>query len=103
MKAFGLHKNAVIPECKIHRVQIEHIVLERYKRYEFPIKITVECKDEDNLQNVSRYLLDQGHKIVNSQYGNPYDCFIADQFEIAKIDEDLFYISCTGFGNRIPR
>lgn len=109
---FQLFKNTPIsPTCTILKVKIKHIEVEQYKKYTFPLTIEVSSKDSEManiLESCTTFL--SGHKIINSQYGNPYDCFIQD-FSIApSLTQPLFQkdvknyvITCMGYGNRISK
>ena len=115
--AFGLFKGAQIADGIIlNKVKIQHIVVEKYRKYTFPLVVEV-----SSIYNSSAFVLNQfetyinGNKVVNSQYGNPYNCFIRDcsiklsgsqQLISTKKDEpmpkvNIYSITCMGYGNRI--
>jgi hypothetical protein len=115
--AFGLYKGAKISDGIIlSKVNIKHVVVEKYRKYTFPLVVEL-----TSLHHSSDYVLEHfktyigGNKIVNSQYGNPYDCSIRD-FSIKlsgsqtliseKKDKpapkvNIYSITCMGYGNRI--
>lgn len=112
LDAFNLRKNVVISDdIKITHVSIKHIVEEKYKYYTFPLAITVESSHAATSvkESVSDFL--KTHKIVNSQYGNPYDCYVTS-FKIESVGIQLrvgeskpkvktYKITCLGHGKRI--
>lgn len=117
LEAFGLFKGAQIPDGIIlSKVNIKHFVVEKYRKYTFPLVVEL-----TSLHHSSDYVLKHfktyidGNKVVNSQYGNPYNCFIRD-FSIklsgsqtlisAEKDNpipkvNIYSITCMGYGNRI--
>ena len=117
LQAFGLHKNIIIGEgCVLTKVAIKHIAVEQYRRYTFPLTlgITTTLKSASQvLDHVKSYV--DGHQVVNSQYGNPYDCYIDDftiQWEgtrtlLQQRQGDplptvrTYTVTCMGYGNRI--
>jgi hypothetical protein len=112
LDAFDLRKNAVISDdIKITHVSIKHIAEEKYKYYTFPLVITVESsKSATSVKEAVSHAL-KSHKIVNSQYGNPYDCYIQDfkieskgiQLRIGepKPKVKTYKITCMGHGKRV--
>jgi hypothetical protein len=98
------------------KVSIKHVVVEKYRKYTFPLVVKL-----TSLHHSSDYVLKHfktyvdGNKIVNSQYGNPYNCFICDysiklsgsqKLISARKDEpmskaNIYSITCMGYGNRI--
>jgi len=121
LQAFGLHKQAWLGhDCILSRVTAKHVVVEKYRRYTFPLTldITTSLKSASQvLDQVQAYV--DGHRTVLSDYGNPYDCFIG-QFAItsqgtqqllARQREQvaplprvrLYRVTCLGYGNRIAK
>lgn len=112
LDAFNLRKNAIISDdIKITHVSIKHVVEEKYNYYTFPLVITVESSQSaTSVREAVSHVL-KWHKIVNSQYGNPYDCYIKD-FKIESLGIQLrigepkpkvktYKITCLGHGRRI--
>jgi len=110
LAGFHLHKNTKIDGSTLTKISIKHIVLEQYKKYSFPLTIDIistEQKSSEVLRQFKEHV--NGHKIINSQYGNPYDCYIQD-FSIKtnnqinstkKIQTKSYTITCMGFSDRI--
>jgi len=109
LTAFKLHKNQSFGVCTIQHVKIGHIVVERYKEYKFPLVVQVETANKNSTQTLNDFKRHVVYSIVvNSQYGNPYECWI-EGFKIKRLasvgDERLpnikhFVITCTGVGVR---
>ena len=110
LEAFDLHKGTVLaPGVIVTRVSISHQVLQRYRKYAFPMVITVSSKNRDD---TSQFIADLfhahvgGHRVVNSDFGNPYDCYIDSCSRITRqlaLDGRtvLFELECTGMGDRV--
>ena len=92
LAAFGLgdarSKGVAPPTTAPYRyagvAKVRHIPVERYRRYEFPMTLmwttgTVDAavtpEDAQRLEALVREQLAQT-RVVESQYGNPYDCRI---------------------------
>lgn len=117
LQSFKLHKNSIFGEgCVLARIGIKHVVVEEYRRYTFPLTVDVLTtlkSAHEVLEHFRLYV--SGHKVVNSQYGNPYDCYIGDfsiklmgtQTLLKQRREDsspkvkMYTITCVGYGNRI--
>lgn len=77
LRGFNLKRGVSIGGgWKIEKTSIQHKVIERYKKYEFPMKISLVSKN--NTSSAKEYLhhFTSHSKIINSQYGNPYRCTI---------------------------
>lgn len=111
LEGFQIHKNANVAGITIEKVTIKHIVVEQYKRYEFPLTVRVKTtlSKSDVLKNWESYI--KGTKIINSKYGNPYSCDIRGceiQLEVSGIAKNgekkgnnIYLIKCTGYGDRM--
>lgn len=117
LQSFGLHKNTMVGEgCVLSKVSIKHIVVEKYRRYTFPLTlwVTTTLKSAIQVLDYVKAYVDR-HKIVNSQYGNPYDCYIGNfsiklegtQTLLKQRQGELlpkirtYNITCMGYGSRI--
>ena len=113
---FNLFKNINVGQnCIITKINIKHFVVVPYRSYAFPLSIEIKSSDISKsarlvLNNFKNHV--NGHKIVNSQYGNPYDCYISDvsikltstQTCIGQLPKDCpktYIITATGHGDRI--
>lgn len=66
---FGLTHD--IEGCPIHNLHIDHHHVIKYRHYKYLVSFELDhCPDYRD--KVKRHLA--GHKIINSDYGNPYDC-----------------------------
>lgn len=78
LRGFKLRKGVQIGGWKIEKIFIQHTVIERYNKYEFPIKIYLKAVHGSSQINAKTALKQYTFhfKIINSQYGNPYKCTI---------------------------
>mgnify|MGYP000718142495 CR=1 FL=1 len=106
---FQIFKNLQLaPGCIVTKIKIEHIVVKQYREYTFPltIEITGDLPSAEILHLFKTHV--NGHKVINSQYGNPYDCYISD-FEIKLAPQQPlmnstkrnYIIKCMGYGKRV--
>jgi hypothetical protein len=114
LDAFNLFKGSLLADdIKIEKVSIKHIVEEKYKYYTFPLVLTIiSSQSATHVKSTVSEIL-KTHKVVLSQYGNPYDCYITD-FKIEskgiqmRIGEPkpitkTYQLTCIGHGKRIMK
>lgn len=98
-KAFKLQSRYQNKEFKkgkvITKITIGHDQIERYRSYSYPIVIEMKEEFLDEMKNFLNKQYHGLHLIVNSQYGNPYDCWIDDFVKISST------LTSTGHGIRI--
>jgi hypothetical protein len=93
-KELKLGKRILSKIIPIDTISIGHVVVEQYRSYEFPIIISLKREiTGDEKEKLMLHLADE--KVVLSQYGNPYRCYIRN----VKFMEKL--ITATGIGIRI--
>lgn len=98
LNAFNLSSGVIIGNYSIDNIDIQERVVERYKSYEFPITITFTGYGDVNSLAIAFNNYVRGHKVVNSDYGNPYDCYF-DPVHI--INEKT--LTVTAHANRVPK
>jgi hypothetical protein len=113
LSAFGLRKLVQVGDgCVVTKINIRHVVVVPYRKYTFPlvVHVTTSLNSEETVLTHFKDYVD-GHRVVNSQYGNPYDCHI-ENFSIEKSPSPTqqkigqpqvkdFIITCMGYGDRI--
>ena len=104
LSAWGIGKRNLYKlfSLKITFIKIGHNVIKRYQEYEFPIEIQFSDKNaaiqqKQNIQHLFQEFVSK-HQIVDSQYGNPYNCWIDN---ISVDDEGV--LRAHGYGHRIPK
>lgn len=104
LAGFGLTRGSSVGSLKIDRVFGSHQQIIRYKKYEYPIELTVETNGATTQEIVKAFNSSvPGVKTINSRYGNPYSC------EIGKISSsnvkihsgNIATINFTGHSTRI--
>ncbi len=110
LTAFALKTGTVIkPQITAIKVGIGHDVVEQYRVYAFPLVVRlVTAKDvtkADALEAFQQYVATP--RVVNSQYGNPYQCYI-DTFHIRPVGSvdphvHVYEVTAMGHGDRINR
>jgi hypothetical protein len=63
---------------RIVSITIEHKVISRYKSYHFPFLIVFEHPLNSTEVSKIHSFLSSEHKVIKSDYGNPYRCRISD-------------------------
>lgn len=83
LEAFLLKKQTRLPHgAQIDQIKINHTVMETYRRYAFPLQLTLIAPA--HVDPIAIFTeLTQKNQTVLSQYGNPYNCWIED-WEIMK-------------------
>jgi hypothetical protein len=113
--AFNLLKNTDVGhKCVLSKINIKHVVVVPYRTYTFPLSIEIKSEILKSSSSVLEKFKEHvsGHKIINSQYGNPYDCYIdsisikltSTQKRVDQIPKDYpktYIVSATGHGDRI--
>ena len=92
-KELRLGKRILSKLVPIDTINIGHVIVEQYRVYEFPIIISLKRIIGDEREKLMIHLTDE--KIVLSQYGNPYKCYIKEVKFSGKT------ITATGVGIRI--
>lgn len=84
-RAFAIKKGSIIESenddvLQITKSKVGHTVLERFRRYEFPIRVTLLAGDAKHATVNRAVRMFRDHvaepRVVHSQYGNPYRCTI---------------------------
>src|SRR5438105_3626002 len=78
LRGFGLTRGTSIGGYTLTSVHSTHEEIERYREYYYAFTLTFIAHEEANRRNLVREITSitsQTH-IVNSQYGNPYECVI---------------------------
>lgn len=78
-RAFGLITRKQAHGWKILRANSDHIQVAKYKKYRYPIRVTmsrIDGKPEEALESMNQLSSIFNGVIVNSRYGNPYVCEI---------------------------
>jgi hypothetical protein len=76
ISGFGIHIHMNIAGYSLEHMQVDHITVTRYREYQYPIALHF-----DGSGNVSQLISEikrmiSGSRIINSNYGNPYQCNI---------------------------
>lgn len=108
LRAFGIKRNRTVGSWKITKIEIEHVMVERYRLYSYPLKIylTAEKNERLDLDEIPRLLKNTfgGTRTVNSRYGNPYECTI-HKWELKKSRQDgtsvMAVVTAKGKGKRL--
>lgn len=112
LKHFGLNKRLKLT-YKLTSVDIKHVEIIQYRKYEYPMilifqvprdsfKNDLVTNDQKLINSISQFIKTSGEKIIKSQYGNDYNCFIKqDSLKIVGIEKDQVSLTCTGYANRI--
>lgn len=85
LTGFGIHENLEIAGYILKEIQSTHTQVVRYKEYAYSITMTFyhmtqHTKDEATMNMNANQLvmalkqMTAGTKIINSHYGNPYQC-----------------------------
>ena len=78
LQGFNVNTNLNIANYKLTHIDIGHDTISRFHKYQYPMKLTFQYigngkADINNLiTNFQNYV--NGNKIINSEYGNPYQC-----------------------------
>jgi hypothetical protein len=97
LAGFGLavrKLNTLLVTNKVTSIDIAHVEVNRFKLYQYPIRITFRRPLTEAEVAAVR---DQcaGHRVIASQYGNPYRCTVSNF---------IFYdntLEATGFAHRV--
>ena len=113
LKAFNLCVNNHVGSYLVRGVNASHNVEKRFQQYSFDIKLrlqahttkTVFSPPDNNLEHLPLEILSKlESKVVNSQFGNPYFCFIKDWKVTAQSkDGELMWLSGKGWANRMQK
>jgi len=63
---------------KIVSITIQHKVISQYKSYHFPFLIVFEHPLNSTEVSKIHHFLSSEHKVIKSEYGNPYSCKVVD-------------------------
>jgi hypothetical protein len=99
LRGFGLTKGYEIADYTLSEIHIEHQEVQRYREYVYPITLTFTGGNDVN--SLKRMLQNQlgKSKIINSAYGNPYECNIGN-LNFSQRGQDVI-VSATGHGYRV--
>jgi hypothetical protein len=93
-KDFQLGKRFLGKFAPVETVEILHVMIEEFRKYEFPIHVVFKRELTDDEKGRLQIHF-SNEKTILSQYGNPYWCSIRD---IKILDKE---ITATGVGIRI--
>lgn len=99
LQAFHLKKQKQLPRgAMIDQLKILHTVIETYRKYAFPIQMTIISPIAIDPIVLMTELTPKNNQTVLSQYGNPYNCWI-DNWRVLKtsqqstlVPEKLLYV-----------
>ena len=105
LRGFSLTKKLSLAGYNLTDIQSDHVVVETYRRYQFPLILTFQTTspnpDIDSFAAALHQLLSQ-HHTINSQYGNPYGCyFLSMEYQSVSADHRTVVIKALGEGVRI--
>lgn len=105
LKGFGLEKGLEISGKIISKITIKHLVISQYYEYHFPIVIEFKDLDADItkeqfFKNFKKYINKYNNVIVNSHYGNPYECKLT-KLVIKTTADNRTIIGMLGVGIRV--
>jgi hypothetical protein len=109
-KAFHLLKGQIFADKYIlEKVQIGHKEIKRYSEYSFPIHLEFKGPNEKFghkrlLNMIHTKITSMNGKIVNSDYGNPYECTVGNPKIEKIINEDeshnIYIVTSEGYAFR---
>jgi hypothetical protein len=105
LSAFSLKRGFQIRSYVLSDVSAEHHTITRNKEYEYPITITFTQTGSTPLNEFLFALTIQlqGSKIVSSEYGNPYQCWIdTTQSRVSQTPNEVI-IQVMGHSVRVHR
>ena len=81
-REFGLKKGSTInSSLTVIKSSVQHVQVIRYNKYEYPIHLVLSSPTKQSIAQVKSACQKNwlsNHKIIYSQYGNPYDCWISN-------------------------
>lgn len=103
LKGFGLYENLRLGNWLLTHIRIEHNEVVKYKSYEYPIELTFHIYNssatvEELQTNLNRYT--NQNKIINSKYGNPYNCILTG-WNFRYLDDKTILAYTVGKAERI--
>lgn len=81
LQGFNVYTNLVIANYKLTHIGIGHDTISRFHKYQYPMKLYFQyigngISDNNSTNNLissfQNYV--NGDRIINSEYGNPYQC-----------------------------
>lgn len=100
LTGFGLKKGMVINNCKLTSITGIHRQIIRYRKYEYDITLTFTKNNTSGILLSSVKNLTSGSRIINSAYGNPYECHFGSPY-IEDETRDEIVIVTTGYAVRV--
>lgn len=74
---FGLRKGLVLAGYKMTDIQVDHVMIQRYRTYQYPTRIvftplTSDAKEQELIDALDELI--SGDRTILSGYKNPYQC-----------------------------
>lgn len=99
--SFGIAVGASVAGFDLIDYSIDERTVSQYRVYEFPLTFTFRRRRGSStvllsaLNAIGRY-----HHIVNSEYGNPYDCWY-ERVTLERDDGTTVVVTALGVGERV--
>ena len=99
-KGFNLHRGVKLGDYKLTDISMGHETITRYREYRYPMHLTFEggISSKELPKLFQDYVA--GEKIINSEYGNPYKCYI-DSIEIISSNVTSTVLSAVGHSFKV--
>ena len=106
---FNVYEGLTIGYFELVHLTIEHNTIVRYHNYEYPMtfefrkinRCNIKSNEIDTLINAF-HKYTSGSKIINSEYGNPYEC-VFGTISLKRSNNDTVIFQSTGTSERIYR
>ena len=100
LKAFGLKEGLVLAGYRLVKLSIQHIEIERYRRYQYPTSMVWESLSDATSSSLDLLVEELWHmtkesRTVHSRYGNPYLCSFG-RLTITENDDKMVIAHATG-------
>ena len=102
LSGFGLQNGLVVNKWKLITAQGSHITVKRYHLYNYPLTLTFRWQgtgSPDYQGLVDQLDVQLTPRIINSEYGNPYNCQIDDI--LGYPDGNIIIIKAKGTSTRV--
>jgi len=103
LRAFGLVQGITIGSFVLQSITAEHVVIHRYREYRYPITMVFVQRGTTDLNTFLMHLTQslQGSKVVYTEYGNPYQCWIDTQQSSVRVSGNEVIVSVMGHSVRV--
>jgi hypothetical protein len=112
LKDFKVYIGIVLPRSgfKVNAIKIDHIPIVKFKKYQYPMMLSFTYQTPTSKSTSSKLLIEEfsdyikGDKVIYSQFGNPYRCWI-EKVQLADqrtLTYRLINVTALGFAQRIP-